>query len=195
MRQWPWKLLVGVFVASLLLGVTLAFVTGLPDVERVLPKVLPKWLGHSPGGRNTPAGPSERVVVEPQWTVVYMTTYRGCGDTVVETSAPPPEMIGLDLEELRQLYPEWTVAVFEKGRIQLTRSVDGLCPEMVRYRYVRLENNQINIYLGRPPRLMYKEFIAIDPKTLGTADRKRLEAGVIVEGDDGVAELLEGLGE
>ncbi len=190
MKRGPWRLLVGVFLASLVLGVALAFVTGLPDVNRFLPK----WLGGAPGD-NTPAGPSERVLVDARWTVVYTTTYRGCGDTVVETASPPAEMHGLGLDGLRQLYPDWTVSVFEKGRVQLTRSVDGLCPEMDRYRFLRLENDRINVYLGRPPKLMYKEFFTIDPTALRATDRDRLAAGVVVEGDEGVAELLEGLGE
>ncbi len=191
MKHLPWKLFVGVFVASLVLGVGLAFVTGLPNIGRYLPK----WLGNTPGGRNTPAGPSDRILVDTGWTVIYMTTYRGCGDTVTENASPPPEMLGLSLDGLRQLYPDWTVASFEKGRAQLTRSVDGLCPDMERYRYVRLENDRINVYLGRPPKLMYKEFFTIDPKALRQADREQLVAGVVVEGDEGVAELLEGLGE
>lgn len=190
MKRLPW-LLVGVFVASLALGVGLAFVTGLPNLGRYLPK----WLGNAPSEQNTPAGPTDRVLVDTGWTIDYMTTYRGCGDTVTETSSPPQEMLGLSLDDLRQLYPDWTIASFEKGRAQLTRSVDGLCPDMERYRYVRLEADRINVYLGRPPRLMYKEFFTIDPEALRQADRERLEAGVIVEGDEGVAELLEGLGE
>jgi hypothetical protein len=169
----------------------LALVTGLPSPGRLLPRLL----GRVPGGQNTPVGPSERVLVGGDWVVIFSTTYRQCGDTVIDTGPPPQEMIGLNLEGIRNLYPEWTVATFEKGKAQLTRSIDGLCPDMERFRYVKLEGDRVNIYYGRPPKLMFKEFIVLEVEGLRQADRDRLSQGVTVEGDDGVAELLEGLGD
>ncbi len=88
-----------------------------------------------------------------------------------------------------------SILAFETGRVELSRGADGLCPDMDRYRFVQLEGDRINVYYGRPPKLMFKEYMTIDVKNLRTADKALLTEGLTVEGDQGVAELLEGLGE
>ena len=132
--------------------------------------------------------------VEPRTRVTYRSHYSECGHSVMEIGIAPPEIIGLTREDLEAMDWEWQVQGLGPGYLHLTRLLEGLCPEDQEYRWIGIVDGYVTVFYGKPrPDPHLKERTRIQAASLYEDDRKRLESGVWVKGDQGVREVLEGL--
>lgn len=128
--------------------------------------------------------------------VVYRTTYLLCGSREEREEPAPPYLVGRTRQELESLHPGWEVVSFAPDRVVLERQVEAMCPDMVRYRYVTLSDGRVAVYYGREPgHLLLKELSPLRAEALLPEDRRALGEGVVLEGDEQVAQFLEGLGD
>lgn len=129
-------------------------------------------------------------------TVLYRTVYLLCGCREEREVPAGPEMIGCTREELMEHLPGWTLVSFSPSRIEVERQVHGMCPDMVRYRFITITDGRVAVYYGRSrEHLLLKEVTSVDAGQLLPEDRQLLEQGVAVEGDAEVERFLEGLGD
>lgn len=154
-----------------------------------------------------PGGPEEerpaegRDVEEDRSVLVEMqvrqtTRYRQCGheETVVRVFRTP--MPTLDRETLSALFPEWSVVSLDAEGAELFREEDGLCPEDATYRHLRVKDGYVAVYYGKPrPDAPLKEVTDVPAAWLLPEDIRRLETGLVLEGDAEVRKYLEGLRE
>lgn len=128
--------------------------------------------------------------------VVYRTIYRLCGSREEKEEPVWPELVGRSQQEVVQRHPGWQLVSFAPDRIVLERQVEAMCPDMVRYRFVTISDDRVAVYYGRDPdHLLLKELSPLRAEGLLPEDRQVLGQGVVLEGDEQVAQFLEGLGD
>lgn len=140
-------------------------------------------------------------VVTPATRLVVRTTYLKCDKTVEENIAPEEALVGLSIEGLRRFRPEWTVIDFTPERVLVRAIKDEWCPgmdpaEMERYRTIGMRDGKVTIFWGKPsPDQPVKEVTTFPSDGLPPEERRLLEQGYVVDGDEAVAQYLEGLAE
>ncbi|MDQ7793911.1 MAG: BofC C-terminal domain-containing protein [bacterium] len=146
-------------------------------------------------GRTIPAPPVKPAVEEilrEDAVIIWRIEYQGCG-TIEEFPSPAAGMAGWSRDRLAAAMPAWRLEDFSPTGALFTRNTPGLCPDMQLYRTVGLHEGRVAVYYGRPPHLMLKEVTAIHATSLSEKDRRQLEDGIVVRGDEAVLRLLEGL--
>gem|GEM_PF-5454398 len=140
-------------------------------------------------------------VIGPATRLVVRTTYLKCDRTVEETIAPEPDTVGLSLEALRRFHPAWTVVDFTPERVVVREVKDAWCPgmdpgEMERYRTIGIRDGRVTVFWGKPRTDQpVKETTVFPADALQPPDLRLLEQGYVLEGDEAVAQYLEGLAE
>ncbi len=132
------------------------------------------------------------VVVGPETRLTYRVVYSSCGCQEEQDSNPAP-FVGRDLKALKAAVADYEVTLFSKDYVILTRTVDSLCPDMARYRYITITDGEVVVFYGKPPHLMVDYPTGVRVDQLRQEDKERLTAGVAVEGDEELFALLEGL--
>ncbi|HHY96142.1 MAG TPA: hypothetical protein GX513_14220 [Firmicutes bacterium] len=151
---------------------------------------------HLPWGGARPSPDRESAVLGAGATVVYRTTYSVCGSTEETVQPAWPELIGKGAPEILARHPGWELAGFSAHQVVLQRTIEAMCPDMVRYRFLALADGRVVIYYGRTrDHLLLKEVSPIREVDLLPEDRHLLEKGVVLEGDLAVTQFLEGLEE
>lgn len=147
--------------------------------------------GHfRPGASGQPPRLAEGAVV------IYRTTYLVCGAREETTRSAEPDLVGLSAAEVLARHPGWDLVSFAPGRVELERRVDGMCPEMVTYRFLTIADGKVTVYYGRRrEHLLLKEISPARAEGLLPEDRAALEQGIVVVGDEALAQFLEGLGD
>lgn len=152
------------------------------------------WRG---GARGPDAGAGQPILgetVQPTTELVFRWVGTACGEVIIERRPAGRDAIGATEADMPALYPGWVVGGFGADRVELSRVEDALCEELERYRLVTLKDDWIAVYHGRrPPLVKLKEITRVPATSLRQADLDRLTEGVVVEGDAGVVEFLEGL--
>lgn len=149
-----------------------------------------------PSTRAPAARPAVQVPVpriEAATKVVTRTTYSegDCSQTIEETTAAPADWVGMTRQDLERRYPDAAVTEFSAGRVVLARHERG-CP--YRGRTILLRMGRVAVYYGTLNDLgpLARE-TDITQDDLTSGDRQRLEQGIVVQTDEDVDALLEGL--
>jgi len=142
--------------------------------------------------------PHSGVVLRPEATVSYRTTYLGCGDLVAEeVTADRTPLAGMALSDIRGLVADegWEVIEATAERVVLQREVDDLCAYHARYRWLKVRDDRLAVFLGQEgPRAILQQTLPLSGHYLTAEDRRRLEEGIVLDGGDAsVWRYLEGL--
>lgn len=161
-----------------------------PSAERDVPP-------RGPTGIISPQQPAQGsspvAVIGPRTQFVYRTIYL-CGNTDERVAPAPVQFHGLNLEQFRLAYPQWTVVSFSPERVELKAESDQYCPEMQVWRTVGVsDDGYVTIYYGRKgrPDKLVKEKTGIRVSDLPAADQRKLEEGLEFQGDEQVKLFLE----
>lgn len=148
------------------------------------------------GGLAGPVTPNESLAVQTnaRTLIIYLTSYYECGCTERSSLFAGQDMAGLGERELADLHPGWVVASFGVSEVELHRVLPGLCPDKTEYRTLGVQGGKVTVFLGRPASGLFLHKVTdISLDSLSESDRTRLEAGIVVRGDEAVARYLEGL--
>lgn len=142
-----------------------------------------------PGG--APGGPA---VTAEQTLLIFSTVYEGCGCVLEEARTAGHEYAGIPRDELEACFPGWRLQDFGPLEVIFFRLEEGLCPDMQTFRTIGLHNGGVAVFLGRPSTgLLLHRLTGIPASVLSSGDHERLEAGIVVKGDEAVERHLEGL--
>lgn len=146
---------------------------------------------HAPPARPAAQAPVPRV--EAGTSIVTRTTYTegDCSQTLEETTTAPADWVGMTRRDLEQRYPDAAITEFSASRVVIARRERG-CP--YRGRTILLRMGRVAVYYGTLNDLgpLARE-TDITQDDLTSGDRQRLEAGIVVQTDEEVDALLEGL--
>lgn len=149
--------------------------------------------GGGAGGRGLPAASAPEAQVGPETEVVTRTRYSegDCAQTLEQTTKAPADWVGMTRSDLAARYPDAAVTEFSAERVVIERQAVG-CP--YRGRTILLRMGRVGVYYGTLNDLgpLQRE-TDITEDQLTSADRERLQTGIVVESDEEVDALLEGL--
>ena len=177
-----------------------------------LPRRVPPEPPVSPESSSRVAATLESTLVPrigPATQVVYRIRYAQTGEVVSEARAPEAEMLNLTLEGLKRLYPQYSVEEFSSRRVILARTVarsepvpraephppvaQPEAPGPQTYRTIGLHEGYVAIFKGRPGTgASLLRVTSIPAERLPWGERERLTKGIEVQGDEEVAQYLEG---
>ena len=148
-----------------------------------------------------PESPLGTLTLTPETRLVERTRYPACGDAVLETERPPtPVETGWRLTDLLRSRDTWRLAQATPERVVLERERQGPCPPdaWLRYRTVRLHQGRVAVFYGRPGSAgealgPLRLLTTLPAERLLPGDRRRLEQGLVVEGDGEAWHVLESL--
>lgn len=197
--RWLWLGLLTVAVAGTGLGIGYA-AQSVRLARRPPPIQTPREPVQAAGGRAA-EWPEGVPVITPNTQVIIRTTYLKTDETVEVTEKPEESIVGLSLEGLRRFHPEWTVIDFSAERL-VVRSIKDTWPpdedpaEMERYRTIGIQDGKVTVFFGKTAvSRRVKEVTPFAADGLAPETRAMLEQGYTVEGDEAVAQYLEGLAE
>jgi len=128
--------------------------------------------------------------------VLYHIYYEACGHETVEVlDQPAGAMVGLDLERLRLLYPDWQVCEFSSARLSLRQVVPAMCADDSRYRLITIRDGAVIVLHGSglhddSPVLA---MTAIREEHLTEQELELLKKGIVVNSDQEAMDWLEGV--
>ncbi|MBX6350842.1 MAG: hypothetical protein IRZ11_04970 [Clostridia bacterium] len=179
-------LLAAAFLAGALLGAGLARLAFAPPG--------PERVAGSEAGATRPAASAGAPRIGEATLVVTRTRYAegDCEETLEQTTRAPADWVGMTKEDLAARYPDAAIVEFSPERVVIERSQEG-CP--YRGRTVLLRMGRVGVYYGTPNNLgPLERETDVTEDDLTAADRERLSRGIVVDSDEEVDALLEGLG-
>lgn len=148
-----------------------------------------------------PAPPVRAITLTAETRLVERTRYPACDGVVLETERPPTAVeTGWRVADLLRSRDTWRLVEATPVRIVLERMQEGPCPPeaWLRYRTVALQEGRVAVFYGRPgdggkERGPLRLLTTVPAERLLPGDRRRLDQGLVVEGDPEAWHVLESL--
>lgn len=115
--------------------------------------------------------------------------YSKCGHFKFNYAELPKEVINLNKEELRRLYPDWNIEKFSGSEVVLAKDIDDMCDE---HFVLKLGKDNIEVYksLNNGKEKLYKS-TNISKDYLTNIDIEKLEEGIYVYGISNLNSAIE----
>lgn len=137
-----------------------------------------------------------KIRVMPQTKITQKIKYLKCGEEEVTKVTAGANLLGLNFQEVQQLYGGWTIETFEAKEIVLSLVVDGYCKTHSEHMFLGTHNDHVAIFLGEPgTKALLKEETNILLESVQPQDRVELEKGIVVKDRSELLQTLEGLQE
>lgn len=137
-----------------------------------------------------------KIKLTPQTEIIQKIKYTKCGDEEITRAVADQKLIGLSFQQVRSMYPGWTIETFDTKEVVLTLAVDGYCKQHSEYMFLGIHNEHVAIYAGKPgPQALLKEATNISLQDLQPQDRVELEKGIVIKDRAELLQTLEGLQE
>lgn len=137
---------------------------------------------------------SSPAAIGPGTEIVYRIRYLRSGTEREERTRAEPAINGLSREALAQVYPDWQIVSFGPDRVELVLEIDGVSPEMAGKYFIGLVGERVAVFYGDPaPNAPVKEMTEVTVDELQPADIQRLRAGIPVQDESHIDQVLEGI--
>ncbi len=126
--------------------------------------------------------------------LILQTYYDGSKKMVQWVTSMPSAFIGLSTEDLTSISKQWEVQQYNPGRaLILYRNVGDLAPEDKNTMHLGIKDGKIAIFYGKSGDEFLKQKTDINIGDLPFDERLRLEEGIIVNSQEELLTILEGL--
>lgn len=123
---------------------------------------------------------------------VRVTRYSVCGHTIKESGTVTKDISSLTEMQFRTAYSDWNVERFSTDEIMISKEFNEKCPN---HYVVKEREGKVSVYYQKPVNgATLKEMTNIPILNLSNEDQKRLKAGIEVNSNQSLAELLEDFG-
>lgn len=127
-----------------------------------------------------------------------LAVYYSCGTCPKQESIPSGQVTGLTRQELEELFPHMEILLHSRNRVELLDPRD-LCPQMKEHMTLILEDEGLMLRYGKPGHLgprhpLADSLVSLDMPPLSHADRQQLLRGIVLESEEEIWSLIEGLG-
>lgn len=120
--------------------------------------------------------------------------YTDCGEDETIREKASSEVVGMTRDEVAGLYHEWQIDSFTPKLVVLQLSVNGVCKEHRKTRFVGIRDGKVAIYYGTPTdKPIVKEITAIEVTTLPLQVQQELEQGIVYQTEEERLRIMEGL--
>lgn len=137
-----------------------------------------------------------QIKVTPQTQIIQKIKYTKCGEEEVIQELANDKLIGMNAQQIRQVYQGWSLETFDIKEVMLTLVVDGYCKKHSDNMFLGIHNGFVAVYYGTPgTTALLKEETNISLQSIHPQDQKDLEQGIIVKDRSELLQTLEGLQE
>lgn len=132
--------------------------------------------------------------LEENATIYYNRVYTKCNEVSTEQKIADSTSIGKNKNQLSEIYPEWNIVELTPDKLVLQKSIDSYSPDY--YKVGTYDDGQGNIFVAvytyNIEGMEVLDKITSTPIELVYSEqRKKLEGGIIVKGEENLYELLE----
>lgn len=126
-------------------------------------------------------------VVDEGAAVQFITVYMSCGHQITKEELAPPDIVGLNEDQIAARYTGWRIDEFSPDKIVLIKEVDGYCPE---HFVIKEHDGHVAVYkiLGE---LVRDTEIPLD--ILPDIMQQQIKKGIIVNTEEEINSILENL--
>lgn len=136
------------------------------------------------------------IKVAPQTDIVQKIKYTKCGEEEIQQKKAGPELAGLTLQQIQQVYTGWSIDTFDTREIVLSLNVDDYCKKHSDHMFLGVHEGLVAVFYGEPgPQALLKEETSIPLQDIQPQDRLELEKGIVVKDRSELLQTLEGLQE
>lgn len=131
----------------------------------------------------------DEIIVSPNAQIKITEKFGKCGHTITKQDIVPREIVNLNEEKIKKYYEGWSIDIFSKDKIEISRTSSGICNEHYILResdgYISIScKNNIGEYI-------FKGRTDILTQYLPQEDLIRLEKGIEVVGREELNKILE----
>lgn len=159
------------------------------EIDRLFTSQVPGGQRVDPLG--TPQAEAPRTT--PATRIIRRIHYSGCGDQETSEERAGDSLGGRTAEELAALEPRATVESFSPEQVVLLVTTAGICPRHSAQRYLGIADGHVAVFQGLPGGGKVLEVFDLDVGALPEREMQDLRRGVLVENDDALKRMLQGL--
>lgn len=120
--------------------------------------------------------------------------YAKCNDEETFHSKANEVLIGLNIEQMQNVYSGWNMEYFDGHEAVMSLVVDGLCREHANNMYIGIKDGHVAVFYGKPAQNpIVKEINQIVADRLPPQDLLELKNGMVVENKENLLRTLEGM--
>lgn len=120
--------------------------------------------------------------------------YTDCGEDETIREKASSEVVGMTRDEVATLYHEWQIDVFTPKLVMLQLSVNGVCKEHRKKRFVGIRDGKVAVYYGTPTdKPILKEMTDITVTSLVEQVQQELKQGIVYQTEEERLRIMEGL--
>ncbi len=170
---------------------------GMPEIENLGSSPNPN-LQNPPGDLQVPPNTEvegdrpEDKVIRPGAKLIMEKRFTGCGHVSRKQTYVPNDMINLTEQQIKTAYKNWSIKSFSPEEITLYQEVNTKCPN---HFILKEKDGLVAVYYQTPVNgINLKEVTPILVENLRMQDKERLKAGIKIESQQDLAQVLEDLG-
>ncbi|MBP2649547.1 MAG: hypothetical protein H6Q74_372 [Firmicutes bacterium] len=139
-------------------------------------------------------GQDGKIKLAENCTLVQKIVYLKCGDEEEFRTKISESMVGLNLNQVQQIYAGWNINKFDAQEVIMTLEVDSFCRDHLSNMFLGVQDEKVAVFYGHPgPKAVLKEVINIPLSRLQEKDAEELRHGLVVGSKDELLRTLEGL--
>ena len=120
--------------------------------------------------------------------------YLKCNDEEVIKTKPAENIIGLNYQQVQNIYSGWTIDKFDNLEVEMTLKVDSYCREHANNMFIGVKDGYVAVYYGKPgDKAILKEITKISLTHIMPQDIEELKRGLVVQSREELLRTLEGM--
>ncbi|MPN34162.1 hypothetical protein SDC9_181655 [bioreactor metagenome] len=121
--------------------------------------------------------------------MVYQYYYSEDGNTVEQEDVPPYFLIGMTFSDMKDYYPNWQIVYFSEDKVVMRKEVSLETDE--NYMVGNMDGYVAVFYDNGDYGMSLKTVTETPLSALTKEERQRLDEGIFVSGEEGLARILE----
>lgn len=123
-----------------------------------------------------------------------MIYYKDCGEQETIREKASSEVVGMTRDEVAKLYREWQIESFSPQTVVLKITVNGVCKDHRKLRFVGVRDGKVAIYYGTPTdKPILKEMTDIEVASLIEQVQTALQQGIAFQTEEERLRIMEGI--
>lgn len=131
---------------------------------------------------------SDKIRLSPNCSFLFKTKYQKCGHVSNKYMNIPDELVNKTEEEIKKVYPEWNIEVFENNKVEFVKNEIGECDE---HYLVKDEDGKIVIFKIKNGNKEEYQKTDISTEYITETDKITMKNGLEVCGKEELNQVIE----
>lgn len=180
------KIRAALTVLCILLACTGVYYFVRPSANSDMPPALPR--------ETEVAKQDAKIKITSTTDIVQRIVYLKCNEEETFRTKPADNLIGLNYQQIQQIYSGWTIEKFDTPEVEMSLKVNSLCREHANNMFIGVKDGYVAVFHGKPGgKAILKEVTKIPITKLVSGDAEELKHGMIVQSREELLRFIEGL--